>query len=215
VRVASPARIAECAEAVDAGEIIVLPTRRWYMLCTDSTDERACAQLFVGKGRPSGKPLALVAGSNADVEARFRLSPAARRLAAAFWPGDLGLRLPWAVSEAGRWWLGMDGALVTRDPWLVGELAARTRNPPATTVVSRSTAADAADREPALTLAEVEQFVDRTSLPVRIVIDGGVCPIGRGLSVVDCMSEPRVVREGAVHAKALGAVLAADGGHAG
>jgi L-threonylcarbamoyladenylate synthase len=103
--------------------------------------------------------------------------------------------------------------MVTRDPWLLGELAIRTKNPPATAVVSRSNAEDSDDRQPALSPADVARFVERTSTPVQIMVDGGVCPLGLGLTVVDCESAPRVVREGAVHLRAIRAVLASDGSH--
>jgi tRNA A37 threonylcarbamoyladenosine synthetase subunit TsaC/SUA5/YrdC len=213
VRVRAIAHLAECVEAVDAGQIVVLPTRRWYMLCADSTDADACRRIFEGKGRPTTKSLALVMPSNAAVQARFSVSAEARRLAEGLWPGDLALLLPWSRPEIGRqhWWLGTPAAMVTRDPWLLGELASRTRNPPAAAVVSRSDAEDPADRQPALSPADVRRFVERTSTPVEILVDGGVCPLGRGLTVVDCSSAPRLVREGAVHARAISAVLAVDG----
>jgi tRNA A37 threonylcarbamoyladenosine synthetase subunit TsaC/SUA5/YrdC len=36
---------------------------------------------------------------------------------------------------------------------------------------------------------------------VDVIVDGGVCPVGRGLAIVDCVvgDSPRLVREGAVH----------------
>lgn len=209
MKVRTTAEIAECVDAVDAGEIVVLPTRRWYMLCADSTDEDACRRIFEGKGRPTAKSLALVMPSNAAVAEHFSVSAEARRLAEGLWPGDLALLLPWSRPEAGRdrWWLGAHTAMVTRDPWLLGELAARTKNPPATAVVSSSNAPDPVDRQPALSPAEVRRFVERTSTAVEIIVDGGVCPLGCGLTVVDCRSASRLVREGAVHARAITAVL--------
>ncbi|MGH3871660.1 MAG: Sua5/YciO/YrdC/YwlC family protein [Pseudonocardiaceae bacterium] len=81
MRVRTVAEIAECADAVDAGEIVVLPTRRWYMLCADTTHVEVCRRIFEGKGRPTTKPLALVMPSNAAVAAaRFSLAAEARRL---------------------------------------------------------------------------------------------------------------------------------------
>lgn len=201
--------VAECAAAVDAGGIVVLPTRRWYMLCADSTNGGACERIFEAKGRRRSKSLALVMPSTAAVAERFILSSPARRLAECLWPGDLALLLPWApVGRGGPWWLGTATAMVTRDPWLLGELAASTRNPPAVAVVSRSDADDPAERQPALTPAEVERFIARSAIPVATVVDGGVCPLGQGLTVVDCSSStPQIVREGAVHPRAINAVL--------
>jgi len=205
------ALIDECVDKVDGGGIIAVPTRRWYMLCADSANAEACRLIFDGKGRPITKALALVMPSNEAVAARFSLSAGARRLAECLWPGDLALLLPWLLPEDGerQWWLGKP-AMVTRDPWLLGELAARTRNPPATAVVSRSDAKDPVDRQPALTPAEVARFVERTSTPVDLLVDGGICPLGVGLTVVDCATTPQVVREGAVHPRAITAALGTE-----
>lgn len=204
------AEIAACADVVDAGGVVALPTRRWYMLCADSTNAVACHRIFQGKRRSRTKPLALVVRSNAEAAARFSMTAAAGRLADAFWPGDLALLLPWSRPEENRerWWLGESTAMVTRDPWLMGSLSARTRNPVATAVVSLSDADDPLDRRPALTSAEVRRFAARTRTPVEIIVEGGVCPLGVGLTVVDCTSSTaQLVREGAVHARAVAAAL--------
>ncbi|MDH6108198.1 L-threonylcarbamoyladenylate synthase [Kitasatospora sp. MAP12-15] len=209
MRVLAEAEALQTVAALDAGKIVVLPTRRWYMLCADSTNAEACRMLFEGKGRPATKPLALVMASDAAVAARFSFSGQARRLAEGLWPGDLALLLPWLTPESAqdRGWLGTRTAMVTRDPGPLGEVAAWTRNPPAVTVVSRSDGRDAVERQPALSPVEVRRFVERTAMPVEILVDGGVCPLGRGLTVVDCSSAPRLVREGAVHARAVSQAL--------
>lgn len=207
--------MSECVAALNAGGVVVLPTRRWYMLCADSTDSEACRRIFHGKGRSTGKPLALVMPSDSAVAAWFSMPAAARCLAEGLWPGDLALWLRWREPEfaRGRWWLGGETAMVTRDPGLLGEVAARTRHPPATSVVSVSDAPDKQERWPALSPVQVRRFIEKTSMNVDVIVDGGVCPIGRGLSVVDCAAGdlPRLVREGAVHERALREVLGSKG----
>jgi L-threonylcarbamoyladenylate synthase len=214
-KVGTGAAVRECVAALDAGGVVVLPTRRWYMLCADSTDSQACQRIFDGKGRPAGKPLALVMPSDAAVAQWFSMPAAARCLAEGLWPGDLALWLRWRQPEParGRWWLGGETAMVTRDPGLLGEVAARTRHPPAASVVSVSDAPDRLEGRPALSPAQVRLFVEKTSIKIDVMVDGGVCPIGRGLSVVDCAGGdlPRLVREGAVHQRALREVLGAKG----
>ncbi len=95
VPVLGPDAIGYCAQAVDRARQVVVPTRRWYMLCADSGDPGACARIFAVKGRPRERPLALVWPRTADPGERFVVSPAARRLMLALWPGDLALALPW------------------------------------------------------------------------------------------------------------------------
>lgn len=203
------AALEECAEVLDSGGIAALPTRRWYMLCADSTNAEACQRIFDGKGRPATKPLALLLPSNDAVAARFVLSAAASRLADRLWPGDLALLLPWRWADDGARhpWLGTATAMVTRDPWLLGALAARTCHPPATAVVSRSDGAGPVAGQPALSAAAVAGFVEDTGSPVDILVDGGLCPLGVGLTVVDCVAEPRLVRAGAVHPRAIDEAL--------
>jgi L-threonylcarbamoyladenylate synthase len=198
-----------CVAVISAGGIVALPTRRWYMLCADSANEAACQRIFTGKGRPVRKPLALVAASSESVAERFVVSPGAARLAERLWPGDLALLLPWRSAEdaSGHWWLGREVAMVTRDPGLLGELAARARHTLATAVVSRSDGRTPAERQPALSPAAVLAFAQAHDARVDLLIDGGLCPIGVGLTVVDCSAEPVVVRAGAVHARAVETAL--------
>ncbi|MGW8355526.1 Sua5/YciO/YrdC/YwlC family protein [Streptomyces wedmorensis] len=48
-----------------------------------------------GKQRPKNKPLALVVPHQERARDLLQFTPDAERLAAAFWPGDLALLLPW------------------------------------------------------------------------------------------------------------------------
>jgi hypothetical protein len=41
VKVVTANQIIECADILDAGGIVAIPTRRWYMLCADSTNALA------------------------------------------------------------------------------------------------------------------------------------------------------------------------------
>jgi hypothetical protein len=107
---------------------------------------------FRREGGSLAKPLALVAASDEAVAARFVMSAAARRLAEGLWPGDLALRLAWREPAHGRWWLGTDITMVTRDPGLLGMVAARTRNPPAAAASASATRCDN-ERWPALSPA--------------------------------------------------------------
>ena len=79
-----------------------MPTETVYGLAAAEDDPAARERLYAAKGRPREKPIALLAAGPEEL-ARFGavLSPAARQLAARFWPGPLTLVLD---SPAG--WLG-------------------------------------------------------------------------------------------------------------
>src|SRR5487761_1382773 len=90
----TPQAIARAAELLRAGHLVAFPTETVYGLGADATSERAVAAIFAAKDRPRFNPLIC---HYPDAEAAFAdvvADPAARRLAAAFWPGPLTLVLP-------------------------------------------------------------------------------------------------------------------------
>lgn len=84
---------AVAVEHVRAGGLLAYPTETVWGLGADATSQSAVARLRAWKG--SEQPLAvLVEGIEALEPLGFELTPAARGLAAAFWPGPLTLVLP-------------------------------------------------------------------------------------------------------------------------
>ncbi|GAB3971080.1 hypothetical protein GCM10029978_045590 [Actinoallomurus acanthiterrae] len=139
MRVIRPENLDAAAQAIEGGKLVVVPTQRWYMVCADASNAQACDSIIKGKRRPSGKPLAYVASSPASCEDLFTLSPEARRLAAAFWPGDLALLLPWKNTEdAARHAAVGSPALVTIAPGILGDLALKVKAPLAATTANIS-----------------------------------------------------------------------------
>jgi L-threonylcarbamoyladenylate synthase len=212
MRLISPDDLDLAAQAVAAGELVVLPTRRWYMICANARDRDACERIFAGKGRPRSRSLAYVLPHLAAVDELFVMTPYAHQLASAFWPGDLAMILRWCDVGVGQQHepVGVPNALVTLDPGSLGELALRSPVPIAATTanVSDTTNSDAAG--PAVTAAEVQQFVAEAGIDVAYCIDGGVCPFAHHLTVVDCTAaDAKIVRSGVVHERAINAVIAA------
>nr|WP_145491727.1 MULTISPECIES: Sua5/YciO/YrdC/YwlC family protein [Streptomyces] len=210
MRVIGAESLSDCARAIDSGEIVVVPTRRWYMLCADAGDADACERIFAAKERPRHKPLCLVWPSTAELSDSFVVNDAARKLVRALWPGDLALMLPWADPLDGELYpsVGASSALVTQDPGPLGRLTTMTRRPLATAVVSFSTGSAGPLPAPAISLGEVQNFLIASSLTSALVVDGGICPAANHLTVVDCSGgAPRTVRAGEVHQRAIDAAL--------
>ena len=88
------AALAVAAERIRAGEPVAVPTETVYGLAADATDPRAVARVYEAKGRPSFNPLIVHVLDLAMAERFGTLSPAARPLAAAHWPGPLTLVVP-------------------------------------------------------------------------------------------------------------------------
>lgn len=73
--------------------IVAFPTESFYALGVKANDAKAIAELFRLKHRQPGKPVALIAGSLAQVKKFFFLSPAELKLARKYWPGPLTIVL--------------------------------------------------------------------------------------------------------------------------
>ncbi len=130
----------EALTALRGGGLVIVPTETVYGLAADDRNPAALAQLFEAKGRPQDKPIALLAAGVDELERHgAKLPPAARRLAAKFWPGPLTLVLD---SPAG--WLGFripdhPATLALLRAWggvLAVTSANRSGEPPATTAAA-------------------------------------------------------------------------------
>ena len=199
-------------EAIESGELAILPTRRWYMICANASDHAACARIFTGKARPQSKPLALVLPHADLANDLFVTTPHSRQLASEFWPGDLALFLRWRVSVDGRTHapVGESHALVTMDPGVLGELARRSSVPIAATTANISEVTGSTPAGPAITTAEVEQFVADAAIEVAYCVEGGICPLAHHLTIVDCTTaDARIVRSGVIHDRAVAAAITA------
>ena len=146
------AALTEAIAALRRGELVIVPTETVYGLAADERNPAAMKKLFEAKGRPTDKPVALLAVGVAELE-RYgaKLPPAAKKLAEKFWPGPLTLVLD---SPAG--WLGFripdhPVMLALLRAWggvLAVTSANRSGEPPATTATAALVAL-----EPFVTLA--------------------------------------------------------------
>lgn len=82
--------IADAVRILTQGGVVVLPTDTVYGLACHPDRPDAFRRLYRIKARDAGKPIAFLAdGPEAPVRYGARFSPAARVLAARFWPGAL------------------------------------------------------------------------------------------------------------------------------
>ncbi len=79
------------AAAVDAGQIVGLPTDTVYGLGVNPLDGQAVAALFEAKGRPENKPVGLLVSDFGQAAEVGDLSGKAGELAKRHWPGGLTL----------------------------------------------------------------------------------------------------------------------------
>ena len=198
--VAGPGDLARLLAALDAGQVVALPTDTVYGLAARIDRPGALAQIFEAKGRPPDLALPVLVGRTAQVHEVASVWPdMAKTLADRIWPGALTLVVP--ATEIGRH-LGGDGRTVgvrePKDRWLrsllrkVGPLAVTSANPHGL--------------PPATTSAEVVSAFDGGL--VALVMEGGTCD-GVPSTVVDCTGdEPGCLRQGAVEWTRIEASLA-------
>ena len=206
---AGPEGAARAAALLQAGRLgrISAPRRSMAWALMPPIRSR-CRAVFEAKGRPVHNPADRAMSPDAD--AAFALvvrTPAARALAASFWPGPLTMVLPkrpdcivCAEATAGLPTLAHPGALGTDRAGVAADGGAAGRG---------------ALREPLRThLADHRGRTCWMELAGRIdaVLDCGPCPVGLESTVIDLSGErPRLLRAGGIAAEAIASVLAAAG----
>lgn len=90
---ATPEAIRTAALRLRAGKLVAFPTETVYGLGADAGNAEAVAGIFAAKGRPRFNPLIVHVADLDQAGAHGQLTPLARALAEAFWPGPLTLVL--------------------------------------------------------------------------------------------------------------------------
>lgn len=203
---ASESAVAEAASVLRAGGIAIVPTERWYMVCTRAVDTVAIREIFRAKQRPLQKqPLFVLHDKNA-ASRYFTISSDAKLLIRELWPGDLSILLPWECGVASEFpGLDQTHALVNCPAGFLGDLAESLNEPLAATTVN------IVDQPlgPAISLPEVLDFLSKSGLKPGTIINGGICPAFNHTTILDCRnaSQTLLVREGYVHLRAINATL--------
>ncbi len=195
-----PDAIDAAARAVQAGQLVVLPTDTVYGIGADAFDTTAVTDLLAAKGRGRDMPVPVLVGSWSTIDGLVTYVPAqTRSLIEAFWPGGLTLVVEHAPSLA--WDLGDSrGTVAVRMPLhpVALELLERT-GPMAVSSANRSGQAAA---------RTAEEAQDQLAGSVQVYLDGGPATVGVASTIVDVTTEtPRVLREGAVTVEALRRVV--------
>lgn len=179
------------AGILNAGGVVAYPTDTLYGLAADPRDAAAIDRLVDAKRRPAGLALPLIASDRAQAErAADGLTPLARRLMDAFWPGPLAIVVAGARGLDPRV-VGAGGTIAVRVPASpVARALARTLQYPIT-----ATSANRSGSPAPATAAACAAF----GPDIDAVIDAGPSPGGSPSTIVDARGNaPRLVREGAV-----------------
>ena len=193
------ADVARCAKLLTDGGVAAIPTDTLYGLAASIRAPKAVGRVLAIKERRPGGGVPVLVASPAQAAEIAELSPDARRLAAAFWPGALTLVLP-ARPGVDRRLLGPNGTIGVRVPAsdVVRDLVRRVGAP------LTGTSANEHDEPPPLTAQEANDAVGHL---VDLVLDGGAGG-GAPSTVIDLAADPpRILRAGAVNASTIQTVV--------
>jgi L-threonylcarbamoyladenylate synthase len=197
----SPTALAEAAARLAAGELVAFATETVYGLGARADDDAAVARIFAAKGRPADHPLIVHVASLAAAAPFGDLShPAAKRLAARWWPGPLTLIVPRrpGVADAAAGGHASIGLRVPAHPVAQALMsAAAARGVP-------GVAAPSANRFGRISPTRAEHVLAEFGADL-LVLDGGPCALGIESAIVDCTrAAPALLRPGVLDRDALG-----------
>jgi L-threonylcarbamoyladenylate synthase len=195
----------EAISVLAAGGIVALPTDTVYGIAVDLESPGGIERLFAAKQRPPERGIVLLLGDPEQAAAIGEMTPAARQLAEACWPGGLTLILRQATGVALPEILtGGAPTIGLRLPDHPAPRAiAAALGPLPTTSANRSGEPDALSAADAV--AALGERID-------LVLDGGRAPGGRPSTVVDVTSgRPRILREGAIPGDRIAEILRSIG----
>lgn len=197
----APKALARAAEILRQGGLCAIPTETVYGLAADAYNPDAVAAIFTAKGRPQDNPLIVHICDMEMLQPLVKeIPPAARKLAAAFWPGPLTMILPktGAVPDIVSAGLPTVAVRMPADP------AARE----IIRLCGRPLAAPSANTSglPSPTsAAAVAQDMDGK---INAIVMGEDCAVGVESTVVTLVAAPpRLLRPGGVTAEMLRAVI--------
>lgn len=185
------------AEAIRSGRLAIFPTETVYGLGADALNPEAVGGIFSAKGRPQDNPLIVHIADFAQAEqAAEEISPLAKKLMEAFWPGPftavlkkreiipdcvsagldtVGIRMP--ASEDAR-------ELIRRSGCMIAAPSANLSGKPSPTRASHC----------------IEDMMGR----VDVILDGGAADYGVESTVCDLTGEvPLILRPGGITAEMI------------
>jgi tRNA threonylcarbamoyl adenosine modification protein (Sua5/YciO/YrdC/YwlC family) len=183
--------LARARDALQAGELVVVPTDTVYGVAADPFMPGATAKVFELKNRPRSLPLPILVSRPRQAWALCgSVPPGAAELVAAFWPGALTLVMPqtpdldWDLGEA-------TGTIALRMPDHADMIALiEMTGPLAVTSANLS-------GEP--TPPDVTQISEQLGDSIAVYVDGGPSKEGSGSTIVDlARRRPKIVREGPI-----------------
>ena len=186
--------------ALNAGELIGLPTETVYGLGANALDDQAVAKIYALKKRPHFNPLIAHFASWEQAQHYVHFNPWAHELAAAFWPGPLTLILPQKEN------VGFSKLATAGLKTLACRVPAHKHAQKILENIDFPLVAPSAN--PSESISPTTAAHVQGAFPDLCVVDGGPCTVGLESTIVDLTGEaPVVLRPGSVSTGEIEAVL--------
>jgi len=198
----TPHNIARAAAFMKEGGLAAFPTETIYGLGADACNEKAVADIFAAKERPSFNPLISHVDGLVMAESIARFDNRARKLASAFWPGPLTLVLP-RTQDCPASWLSCAGlsTIAVRCPRHATALAL-------ITALGHPVAAPSANRSGSISPTTAQHVAESLSDAVPVILDGGASEVGLESSILDLTTDtPTLLRPGGLSREDIEAVI--------
>lgn len=193
--------IEHAAKLLLAGDVVGIPTETVYGLAANIYDEAAVLKIFATKRRPADNPLIVhISDFSQMLPVVKEVTPLAKALADAFWPGPLtiimpkGEKIPYAVTA------GLETVAVRFPEHPVALRMIKAAGVPI--------AAPSANLSGKPSPTTAKHVFDDMNGRIPLIIDGGACEVGLESTVVDATREGVVLlRPGGVTREMLQDVL--------
>lgn len=184
--------IQTAAKILQEGGLVAFPTETVYGLGGNGLDSAACEKIYLAKGRPSDNPLILHISEFEELNPIVgEISPAAKKLMDAFWPGPLTMVFPKSDIVPEKATGGLDTVAVRFPSHPVARAIIRAAGLPIAAPSANSSG------KPSPTRASHVEF--DLNGKIDMIIDGGAAEWGLESTIVDVSGEvPMILRPGAV-----------------
>ncbi|MCK5042362.1 MAG: threonylcarbamoyl-AMP synthase [Sphingomonadales bacterium] len=160
------------AQALKKGELVGLPTETVYGLAASAVDDRAVLNIFKAKERPSFNPLIVHVADIDMAMAVAEVTPIAKKLMHAFWPGPLTIVLK----------RNKDCPLSELVSAGLDTVALRSPNHPVAMALLKTSklplAAPSANKSGTISPTTAQHVIDGLGSEVAYVLDGGAAAVG-------------------------------------
>lgn len=193
--------IEKAGELLRAGEVVAIPTETVYGLAANAYDGNAVSKIFKAKGRPQDNPLIVhIAKVETLSDLVAEVPEAAKKLAAAFWPGPLTMILPKSEKIPDAVSAGLPTVAVRMPSHPVAHAVIEAAGVP----LAAPSANLSGSPSPTNAKYVLEDMHDRSPL----ILDGGNSAVGVESTVITlATARPRVLRPGGITVEQLRALL--------